>query len=105
MKSPVASLFLTVSLLSAIALGQSTNQTVNKNRERGKSRSATLKICQGVPIPDGYVIVAYETASACPHGAYVLKKQNTEAQVSGCDLSRRSRVFAFADSSHTAAPG
>ena len=82
MKSPVASLFLTVSLLSAIALGQSTNQTVNKNRERGKSRSATLKICQGVPIPDGYVIVAYETASACPHGAYVLKKQNTEAQVS-----------------------
>src|SRR5438034_940422 len=82
MKFPVASLFLTVSLLSGIALGQTTNQTVNKKRERGASRSAPLKICQGVPIPDGYVIFAYVTSSVCPHGAYVLKRQNTEAQVS-----------------------
>jgi Ca-activated chloride channel homolog len=85
MKSPVASLFLTVSLLSGIALSQ-TNQTVNKNRERGASRSATLKICQGVPIPDGYVIVAYMTSSACPHGAYVLRRQDRESQFSDATI-------------------
>jgi len=35
-----------------------------------------MKICQGVPVPDGYVIVAYMTSAACPHGAYILKKQD-----------------------------
>src|SRR5204863_1835587 len=39
-------------------------------------KSDTIKICQGVPIPDGYVVVAYLTSAACPHGAYLLKKQN-----------------------------
>jgi VWFA-related protein len=34
-----------------------------------------MKICQGVPLPDGYVVVAYMTSAACPHGAYLLKKQ------------------------------
>ena len=36
----------------------------------------TIRICQGVPIPDGYVIVAYMTSTACPHGAYILKRQD-----------------------------
>jgi VWFA-related protein len=40
-----------------------------------KPRSETIRICQGVAIPDGYVIIAYTTSSACPHGAYVLRKQ------------------------------
>ena len=40
-----------------------------------KPRSETIKICQGVAIPEGYVIIAYMTSSACPHGAYLLKKQ------------------------------
>ena len=38
-------------------------------------QSDTIRICQGVPIPDGYVVIGYSTSSACPHGAYVLKKQ------------------------------
>src|SRR5207245_9104185 len=42
----------------------------------GKQRNETLRICQGVPIPDGYVIIAYMTSAACPHGAYIVKKQN-----------------------------
>src|SRR5262249_33519955 len=41
-----------------------------------KPQNQTLRICQGVPIPDGYVIIAYMTSSACEHGAYLLKKQN-----------------------------
>lgn len=41
-----------------------------------KPRNDTLKVCQGVPIPEGYVIIAYMTSAACPHGAYLLKKQN-----------------------------
>src|SRR5207342_2354737 len=41
-----------------------------------QSKSDTSKICQGVPIPDGYVVVAYMTSATCDHGAYLLKKQN-----------------------------
>lgn len=41
-----------------------------------KPRSETVRICQGVPIPEGYVVIAYMTSSACPHGAYILKKQD-----------------------------
>src|SRR5262249_16442222 len=39
-------------------------------------RPQTIKICQGLPIPDGYVIVAYMTSTTCPHGAYILKNQH-----------------------------
>ena len=57
--------FLLVSLVQATVFGQSTN-----------SRANALRICQGVPIPDGYIIVAYESSTSCPHGAYVLKKDD-----------------------------
>ncbi|HKG59128.1 MAG TPA: VWA domain-containing protein [Pyrinomonadaceae bacterium] len=66
MKCTVAG-FLVLSLVSTIVFGQTTNQ----RSKRGASK--TLKICQGVPIPEGYIIVAYETSSSCPHGAYMLK--------------------------------
>jgi Ca-activated chloride channel homolog len=64
--------FLILSLVQAIAFGQTTNQKTK--RGAADSRSNTLRICQGVPIPDGYIIVAYESSSSCKHGAYVLKK-------------------------------
>ncbi len=77
MRLPVASLFLvtSVTLLAAIAPAQNKHQKVGKSMP-GKPRSESVKICQGVPIPAGYVITAYLTTSACPHGAYVIKKQN-----------------------------
>src|SRR5262249_55715825 len=49
---------LVLSLISTIVFGQ----------------TKTLKICQGLPIPEGYIITGYENSSSCPHGAYVLKK-------------------------------
>ena len=61
--------FLVLSLLSPIVFSQTANQ-------RAKRGAKTLKICQGVPIPDGYTIVAQESLPACPHGAYVLKKDD-----------------------------
>src|SRR5215213_1631062 len=69
MKCTVAG-FLVLSLVSTIVFGQTTNQ----RSKRGASK--TLKICQGVPIPEGYIIVAYENSSSCPHGAYVLKNDD-----------------------------
>ena len=57
MKCAVAG-FLVLVLVSTIVQGQ------------------TLKICQGVPVPEGYIIVAYESSTSCPHGAYVLKKDD-----------------------------
>jgi len=71
MKCAVAG-FLVLSLVSAIVFGQTTNQRA----KRDPVRSNTLKICQGVPIPEGYIIVAYESSSSCEHGAYVLKKDD-----------------------------
>ncbi len=66
MKCAVAG-FLVLSLVSVIVFGQTRNQRVKRG---------TLKICQGVPIPEGYIIVGYENSSSCPHGAYVLKKHD-----------------------------
>ena len=50
------------------------SRTPNKTATQ-RVPSDTIRICQGVPIPDGYVIIGYSTSSACPHGAYLLKKQ------------------------------
>lgn len=77
MKRPVASFFLVLSLFPAVALPQTRGQAARKQAERSPSRGSNLKICQGVAIPDGYVIVGYETTALCPHGAYVLKKQDS----------------------------
>ena len=72
MNRPLASLFLLVSLLSSITVAQT--GTKKQRAERPASRG-DLKICQGVSLPDGYIIVGYVTSPACPHGAYLLKKQ------------------------------
>ena len=74
MKRPVASFFLLVSLLLPTAAGQTRDQGA---RKQSPSRSNTLKICQGVALPDGYVIVGYVSSPLCPHGAYLLKKQDS----------------------------
>jgi VWFA-related protein len=80
MNLPVASLvLLSVTLLTPIAHAQTTHRRVSKAT---KPRAATLKICQGLPIPPGYIITAYLTMSACPHGAYVLKRLDTESESS-----------------------
>jgi Ca-activated chloride channel homolog len=70
----VASFFLAVSFVPG-AVGQTRDSGAKKQAQRVSSRSGSLQICQGVPLPDGYVIVAYVTTTACPHGAYVLKKK------------------------------
>ncbi|HEX7771059.1 MAG TPA: VWA domain-containing protein, partial [Pyrinomonadaceae bacterium] len=57
------------------------------------STNQTLKICQGVPIPEGYIIVAYENLSSCPHGAYVLKKDDeSQAPIAITTASRPRKV-------------
>src|SRR5262249_9896071 len=57
------------------ALGQ--RQSVPPSQKTSSAlRPQTIRICQGLPIPDGYVIVAYMTSTTCPHGAYILKKQD-----------------------------
>ena len=74
----------TTALLVAMVSAQttkrgSTKRAANKS-SAGKVRNETLKICQGVPVPPGYVIVAYMTSTACPHGAYVLKRQDAYSE-------------------------
>lgn len=76
MKSFVAFLLVLITFSSgAVTQGQTPPQK-GKQTAGNKPRTETLRICQGVPIPDGYVIIAYLTSTSCPHGAYVLKKQN-----------------------------
>jgi VWFA-related protein len=74
----VASFCLAVSFVPS-AVGQTRDSGAKKQAQRVSSRSGNLQICQGVPLPDGYVIVAYVTTTACPHGAYVLKKKSPPA--------------------------
>src|ERR1041385_5293729 len=72
-------LVLTTFSSGAVTLGQNpprrTTQT-SAPQSQPQAKSDTIKICQGVPFPDGYVVVAYMTSAACPHGAYLLKRQN-----------------------------
>ena len=74
MKSLVAGLLVLTFVSGIIVQGQTPPRS--PNRTPNKSRSDTMKICQGVPVPDGYIIIAYMTSAACPHGAYLLKKQD-----------------------------
>jgi VWFA-related protein len=71
-------LVLTMFSSGAVTLGQNPpRRTTDKSAPKpAQSKSDNIKICQGIPIPDGYVVVAYLTSTACPHGAYLLKKQN-----------------------------
>ncbi|MFN2578551.1 MAG: VWA domain-containing protein [Pyrinomonadaceae bacterium] len=75
MKFFVAFLLVLNTLTSGVMQGQSPSRKSNQGTA-GKPSGNTLKICQGVPVPDGYVISAYMTSAACQHGAYILKKQN-----------------------------
>ena len=86
MKNTVASFLLLVSLLPAATAAQTGKQRAKKQPERPTS-SGDIKICQGVSIPNGYIIVGYVTSPACPHGAYLLKKQ--QAQVAPAAVSRQ----------------
>jgi hypothetical protein len=68
---------LLVSIISAQTTRRNTGKRPTNNvRAANTSRDGTLIICQGVPVPTGYAIIAYLTSTACPHGAYVLKKQD-----------------------------
>jgi VWFA-related protein len=76
MKSFVAFLLVLTTFGSgAVNYGQSVPQKA-KQSAGNKPRNETLRICQGVPIPEGYVIIAYMTSTSCPHGAYVVKRQD-----------------------------
>ena len=70
MKSLVACLLV----LATFATGVGQRQNPRRSQNNTAPRTQVIRICQGVPIPDGYVIVAYLTSAACPHGSYVLKK-------------------------------
>ena len=83
MKCAVAG-FLVLSLVSITVFGQTSNQKVKRGTSKNGTLTSpahgqTLKICQGLPIPEGYIIIAYENLSSCPHGAYVLKKDDGSA--------------------------
>src|SRR6266849_1740339 len=68
-------LVLTTFSSGAVTQGQTAPRRA-KQSAVSKPRSETVRICQGVPIPEGYVVIAYMTSAVCPHGAYLLKKQN-----------------------------
>ena len=95
MKYLVAAVVLPVFLIP-IALGQTRSQnrrvSAPQTGAQRKVSSSTpsnsvrqtgpVRICQGIAIPSGYTIVAYETSLDCPHGAYLLKRDDTESRFS-----------------------
>src|SRR5947207_3505513 len=92
-------------VLTTFSSGAVTQTPRSSQSTAGKPRSDTIKICQGVPIPDGYVIVEYLTSSACPHGAYVLKKQAAYDTSLTANNSRRQPVAAASTAAGRTAPG
>ena len=94
MKLQVACLLVLTTFTSG-AVGQRQNLP-RSQKTASVPRTQTIRICQGVPIPDGYVIVAYMTSTACPHGAYILKKQDQSE--SSLAISRKASASASDDS-------
>lgn len=45
----------------------------------GQAKRDAVKICRGVPVPEGYVIVALINSPACPSGAYLIRKESAVA--------------------------
>src|SRR5688572_30428737 len=88
MKSFVASVLLCVSLMPAVTLSQSRKKPGKQSpsqtgpAQNTAPRSGTVKICGGLAIPEGYVIVGHESSSACPNGAYLLRKEETKSKTS-----------------------
>src|SRR5215831_10950642 len=100
-------LVLTMFSSGAVTLGQNPpRRTADKSAPKTQqSKSDTIKICQGVPMPDGYVIVGYLTSTACPHGAYLLKKQNDYESSLGANGAARSPADKTGNGSGPAARG
>ena len=46
-----------------------------ESRKTDEAQRGKIKICHGVPIPDGYLIAAFQPHAACPQGAYILQKE------------------------------
>lgn len=81
MKYRVAlSIATSIILLAASVSGQTTKKRTVKQRANSAPRTRTIEICQGLSIPAGYTVVGYKTSPACPHGAYVIRKQDAESQ-------------------------
>ena len=83
MKSLVACLLV----LATFAMGVGQRPSPRRSQNIKAPATQTIRICQGVPIPDGYVIVAYLTSAACPHGSYVLKRVNSYESSLGVNRS------------------
>src|SRR5688572_25762817 len=88
MKCLVASVLFCVSLIPAVTLSQTKKKTVTQSPsqtgpiQNSTQQSGSVKICMGISIPEGYVIVGYENSSACPNGAYLLRKEGTKSHTS-----------------------
>src|SRR6266550_9015531 len=92
----VLSLLSVTMLFVSIISAQTTRRNTGKrptNNARGRaantSRDRTLIICQGLPVPTGYAIIAYLTSTACAHGAYVLKKQDPYSESVAARYAKR----------------
>ena len=95
-------LVLTTFSSGAVNQGQTPPQRTNQNAV-SKPRSGIIRICQGLPIPEGYVIIAYMTSSTCAHGAYVLKKQDDYERSLAVNGNERQTTGELGETSSTSA--
>jgi Ca-activated chloride channel homolog len=80
MKCSLARLFIVVALIPVLAFAQAQPQK-RADTKTNKSQNDTIKICRNLAIPEGYVIVELQNSTACPDGAYLLKKEDVTTKV------------------------
>src|SRR5258708_26592091 len=102
MKLYVAFLLVLTTVSAGAVQGQTAPRRGNQNAV-SKPRTETIRICHGLPVPEGYVIIAYMTSSACPHGAYVLKKQDAYESSLAVNGSPRQPTDASSEPANTPA--
>ena len=83
---------ITLALIASVVAAQSTKRAPGKRVTKPTAAANdTLTICQGVKVPAGYAIIGYITTTACPHGAYVLKRQDSHSESIADSYSKRSQ--------------
>src|SRR5438093_13673216 len=103
MKSLVAFLLLLTVISPGVVTQAQTTPRRQNNGAPSKPRNQTMRICQGLPIPEGYVIIAYMTSSTCSHGAYLLKKQDDYERSLAVNGNERQTTGDLGETSSTSA--
>jgi Ca-activated chloride channel homolog len=87
-------LLVMAALLTGLTVSGTRAQTSRRSVE-SRVQQGAVKICRGVPVPDGYIVVAEATSRRCPDGAYVIKRERAASTPGSTPAEPQAAPVAF----------